>query len=226
MLPAIVLRVQAAAAEAAAAVVADLQSRFPHTDQLLHAFGMLELPFWRASAQLLPAEVQQKVDVLFDALISKYGTGSSVLVRDGAGGFSAVDVPPLLDAPLLQQQRDALIHTMSALAAAPPTKEETTPQLWARMCHQNPMREQRLSEVLKVAKIAMVFPVGSVENERRFSLTNLVHSSLRNGLAPKHLNCCMRIAASEHTYKTFNVHGAHERWYKAADVRGRYMADQ
>ena len=55
---------------------------------------------------------------------------------------------------------------------------------------------------------------------------NLVHSDLRNRSGPEHLNVCMRIAASKHTYKTFDMQAAHKRWLQAATGRGRYMSDR
>jgi hypothetical protein len=73
----------------------------------------------------------------------------------------------------------------------------------------------------RLALIAGVFPIGSVECERRFSTMNLVATALRNRLLPEHLNVCVRIAASEHAYKTFDVVAAHKRWL---DKKTRYLS--
>lgn len=46
---------------------------------------------------------------------------------------------------------------------------------------------------LKMAKIVLVFPVGSVENERIFSTMNIVKDELRNCLGENHLNVCSHV---------------------------------
>jgi hypothetical protein len=82
-----------------------------------------------------------------------------------------------------------------------------------------------LSEFVQLFKISLVFPIGSVDNERRFSLMNLIYDSLRNRLQTDHVNTCVRIASSSHTYKTFDNQASHHSWLQGGN-RVRYKASR
>jgi hypothetical protein len=70
-----------------------------------------------------------------------------------------------------------------------------------------------MPEWAKLAQITHVMPIGSVDNERRFSLMNDIHTADRNRLQPEHLNDCMRIAAAKHhTFLTLDMQNAHRMW--------------
>lgn len=118
------------------------------------------------------------------------------------------------------QPRD--IGLMRAMGAVQHPEGQTTPQFWAQLFSRsgNVQRRQQLSAFIALFKISAVFPIGSIENERRFSLMNLIHTTLRNRLLTPHLNTCMRIAASEHTWGTFDVQAAHRAWYRKAQAHG------
>jgi hypothetical protein len=64
-------------------------------------------------------------------------------------------------------------------------------------------------------------PVGSVSNERRFHLMNLIKTPLRNRLQDKHLNTCVRIAASKAyiSYKEMDYARVHKHWKR---LKARY----
>jgi hypothetical protein len=94
-----------------------------------------------------------------------------------------------------------------------------TEHLWA-LLEATPSVLERISEWHKVAELVLCQPVGSVENERRFSSMNNIKTKLRNRLGAAHLNACMRIHASECSYDTFPFNAAFDRWRQAKPRRG------
>ena len=77
-----------------------------------------------------------------------------------------------------------------------------TKLLWQDALLRN-VTKTRLSEYCKLAHVLLCLPVGSVENERAFSLMNLVKSPVRNKLQEEHLNVCCRLKRSAHTLQSF-----------------------
>ena len=76
----------------------------------------------------------------------------------------------------------------------------------------NTVRRDRISEWVRLAKLVLTIPIGSVANERRFSPMNLVITALRNRMQAPHANVCMRIASSHFTYVTFPLRWAYAIW--------------
>ena len=69
-------------------------------------------------------------------------------------------------------------------------------------------------------KKARLIPVGSVENERTFSVINFIKDDRRNRLEPEHLNCCLRMKRSRFTLDTFPLEAALSVWGELKDRRG------
>ena len=69
----------------------------------------------------------------------------------------------------------------------------------------------------------MSIPMGSVENERRFSSMNLAKTPLRNRLGTKHLNVALRIAGSEFPVESFPYAAAFKKWKAAYARRGTLL---
>jgi hypothetical protein len=96
-------------------------------------------------------------------------------------------------------------------------------QLCSELGSGDGLRNSFIAEFVQLFKISLVFPIGSVDNERRFSSMTLIHDSLRNRLQADHLNTCVRIASSCHTYKAFDIQAAHRLWLQGG-IRSRYKA--
>jgi hypothetical protein len=60
-------------------------------------------------------------------------------------------------------------------------------QLCSELGSGDRLRNPFITDFVQLLKISQVFPVGSVDNERRFSLMNLILDSLRNRLQAEHL---------------------------------------
>ena len=65
------------------------------------------------------------------------------------------------------------------------------------------MQSQDISEFCNLGALIASMPLGSVENERRFSHMNLTKTKLRNRLDTEHLNDAMSISASRFTPANF-----------------------
>ena len=205
----VVARVKQAVAATVKAVPDDLLARFPEVGQQYAVFSMLQLRFWRERAARLPAgcqahdlmaTVQEELTDLVNAAARQYG-GRERVLPDGTVAA------PLLDGELLKKQRDMFAALMIGMVQ-PGRPHMSTPALWEQLfcdpaCMAAEHRRHALSEFVKLFKISAVFPIGSIKNERRFSLMNLIHTELRNRLLPDHLNTCVNIAASMHTWQTF-----------------------
>ena len=84
-------------------------------------------------------------------------------------------------------------------------------------------RYSDMSEYLKLAQIMLMCSAGSVENERLFSCMNLVKSKTRNALKSEHLNACLRLATSAHTFDTFPYKRAYEKFAGKKKRRPAYV---
>jgi hypothetical protein len=78
---------------------------------------------------------------------------------------------------------------------------------------------ESIGEWCNLARLLMAFPIGSVENERPFSLMNLVHTTLRNRLDETHLNCCVRVAANKQNAHTIDTQAVHNIWFAGKSLQ-------
>jgi hypothetical protein len=66
----------------------------------------------------------------------------------------------------------------------------------------------------------MSFPITSVENERQFSLMNLVKNKFRNRMGEKLLNAICRIKRCSYTVENFPFGEAQKNWARQKSRRG------
>lgn len=151
-------------------------------------------------------DVSKKIDDAVETIREHYCEGSET-----SGG---VWVPALLNYSLLKAQAfHYKQHAMRFTVATPPKPDEA----WL-FVEQSKILSEDLSEWLKAARLALCIPIGSVENERRFHLMNLVRTELRNRLKTDHLNMCVRVAASGKgvdAIEKFNFAAAFDIWEAA-----------
>lgn len=105
--------------------------------------------------------------------------------------------PPLLNGDLLDEQLEAFTSIMKSLCG----RANTVAELWQHIDHTSDGR--RVTEYAKLARLYATLPSGSVDNERSFSIMNIVKNALRNRLGTPHLNASMRNFRSSYTYLTF-----------------------
>ena len=145
-------------------------------------------------------------------------------------------VPPLLDTELLEEQFDSFFRFMEKRVEDLEKRMMNTASVEDRLnidaiilnaggeevatFWSEPNIPSDVSEYARLAHLALCIPYTSVDNERRFSVMNLVSTQLRNRLQVKHLNTCIRIAAT--TYKPDDVgffKNAFQEWKKLKERR-------
>jgi hypothetical protein len=98
-----------------------------------------------------------------------------------------------------------------------PMTENPMSRLWRKLSS-NALISAKLSEFMKVVEIAHVQVLGSVEDERTFSLLAFLKSKLRNRLTT-HLDLVVRMFAQDfYTLNTFPYQAAISDW-KSQRVR-------
>ena len=133
-----------------------------------------------------------------------------------------IAVPPLLDPTLLRLQSDFYLAEMTARAqqykdwhtnpAVVSGKHPcATEHLWATIFSQACVLDC-MSEFAKLAELVGCQPIGSVDNERRFSKVNTIKTKLRSRLEEDHINACVRIASSCFTHADVPFDVAYDLW--------------
>ncbi|MCO5598189.1 hypothetical protein L7F22_052281 [Adiantum nelumboides] len=158
-------------------LVQEINDRFPSHD-LIEAFSIIYPQFWYS--------LTCEVDFLrhLKTLQASYCTQ-----RDVDGCFYG----PILDAEKLDSQSSFFIATMKAHVAKTPmeyAKEVTVTFLWKKLSHTSQLMSQ-IFEYAKLADLALVMIIGSVEDERTFSRLDFIKNKKRNRL-DKHLDICVR----------------------------------
>lgn len=122
------------------------------------------------------------------------------------GLHEGTTLPPLLSAASLDLQYDSMIAAVSARAG-----KKSMEDFWAQVFSRLHVR-QHIPDFAALAQIALSFPLTSVENERQFSLMNLVKNARRNRLGPPALNALCRIKRSSYTVETMPYDEVYKTW--------------
>lgn len=194
------------------AVAGDLSARFPGDNKTLKA---LDVVFPTAYRKVTDAEgAGKKVD---DALkLLEETLGKELSLSDGT------KVPPKISMAGLKRQTAQFKEVVNRWCGQRKLKSH---EAWLGL-EANSVLIEDISEWYRLACLALTIPIGSVENERRFSLKNLVHTDLRNRLGNKHLNTCVRISAvgsEKEALASFPFEKAFMHW---AGLKKRYAADE
>ncbi|KAJ9520250.1 hypothetical protein QJQ45_030274 [Haematococcus lacustris] len=235
---------------AALSLTADLESRFPPSEQL-SAFALLTPSYWWDTKA--PSQADQKAKL--QALTECYAQPKAL----AAAPFSHSPLSPMLDSAKLYQQlgsfqvaargvaraMKAQLEDMRRRAAKrkPGTRQEQsdsddshgsdnggydvqeqrTPLLsefWKKL---HASMASQLSEFCKAATLLIVTVPGSVEEERSFSAMNFIKDERRNSLSAN-LSSTLRVYLDKtFTLKTFPYKEAIDYWMAGASARGRYL---
>jgi hypothetical protein len=125
-------------------------------------------------------------------------------------------LPALFDWETLKEQAPEFISMMRSRTK----KAKSTSLLWRGIGGYDASRAV-VSEWVKLAQLYMTIPIGSVDNERRFSRMKLVKTAVRNRLETPHLNTCMQVSSSHFTQYDYPYRAAHKIWQDAKDRRHR-----
>ena len=115
----------------------------------------------------------------------------------------------------LDEEFDSFVAFMELKSTGQSSAEEC----WARV-FTNEAQLQHIRNFADLAKIALVTPIGSVENERSFSLMNYVKNERRNRMGCEVLNAICRIKRSGYTIKSFPYEETIKVWKNVRPRRG------
>lgn len=134
-------------------------------------------------------------------------------------------IPVLLDRDALMSQRGLFKTCMKSNARAamlPPYDVNPLTKVW-RVLDNNNSLTQNFGEFLKLAKMAVVHVLGSVEDERLFSSVGFLKSKLRNNLE-EHIQVVVGMFSQRiYTLENFPYQKVFDEWFMSGG-RGRYLA--
>jgi hypothetical protein len=151
---------------------------------LLSALGIVFPQFWKDPV------CEAKFPRYLKILKAHYGQGRTVKNSEK----ELVHIAPLVSPQLLDAQTSMFKITMKKnyeWAVAKPVKTNPTSKLWGKLAENKHLKE-RISEFFKIAELAIVSVIGSVEDERTFSNLTFIKSKLRNKLT-SNLETVMRL---------------------------------
>jgi hypothetical protein len=196
-------------ADAAQQLMDELTSRFP-SHGLMDALGVIYPQYWRDSETAEPS-FHKHLDVIKEFYGQPKWIGEDDKKRL---------IPPLLDCFQLELQqllfKLAMISNCYAMLE-PPFDTNPLARLW-RMLDANTALASQFSEYIKLAQIAMVHVLGSVEDERCFLSLKFVKDRLRNRLSTDHLGLVIGMHAQRvFTLESFPYDTCFQTWVHSAE---------
>jgi hypothetical protein len=190
-------------------LIQELQRRFPeHT--VLDALGIIYPQYW----------LQPDVEITFSKHMKNWYCNARVL---GSGVDKEV-IHGILDRWSLDSQQGYFKIPMKSnthVAMEPPYDINLVTRIW-RSIFASRVLSHGFPEYLKLAKIAMVHVIGSVEDERVFSSVSFLKTKLRNSLDP-HLGVVVGMYSQNiYTLQNFPYDAVFDSWTNVAPVNGRY----
>ena len=195
-----------------AQLIQELQRHFPE-HAVLDAIGIIYPQYW----------LQVDVEITFSKhlhTLKNWYCNARVL----GSGVDREVIPGILDRWSLDSQQGYFKIAMksNALAAMePPYDINPVTRIW-RTISASRMLSHGFPEYLKLAEIALVHVIGSVEDECVFSSVSFLKTKLRNPLDP-HLGLVVGMYSQKiYTLQNFPYDAVFDSWTNAAPVNGRY----
>ena len=243
---ALMQRIQQQMAEAATLLVGELDNRFP-SSAVLEACELVTPEYW-ASSKATAEDVQAKLGVLKEQFgVSKERTGlkegskaikpklSDAEMQQQLPEFRKLAVPiavQLMQVVKQEKKAEAKYHKLEAKRKKAGRKRPRTGLPWPqealptitrfwRMLEERESAFPLISEWAAAAELVIVMVPGSVEEERLFSVMNLLKDDTRNRL-DEHLEATVRIFYQQlYTTGTFPFERAYRHWLNGVQ-QGRY----
>ena len=199
-------------AKAAEHVIKEVRSRFP-SHNIMDALGLVYPQYW------LNGDPQALFRGHLDLVKKQYGESKWIW----KGTPEELCILPILDAGKLEEQqhlfRVTMVHNAEfACNMLPGQLENPLTKLW-RSVACNRALVSNFPEFAKLAKIAIVQVLGSVEDERTFSSLSFLKDKTRNRLDNAHLSLVVGMHAQEvYTLKTLPYDACFQQWSAACET--------
>lgn len=201
-------------AVAAAQVQNEMKSRFPD-HATMDALGVVYPQFW---AQV--ASAQGSFSKHLDVLKEYYCEPKYIQTATGQRL-----IPPVLDRWKLETQQGMFKTAMMSnweRAMEPPFDLNPLTRLW-RLLNANSLTNHLFPEYVKLAEIAVVHVLGSVEDERCFSSLGFLKNKVRNSL-DEHLPLVVTMFSQKiYNLRTFPYDATYDMWSERAKKNGRHV---
>lgn len=166
-----------------------------------------------------PEVYNRSFDVHLDVIKNHLSNGNRLI---GAGTVSQLSIDPPISWARLNYEASMFKMTMIANAEAAmirPMEVNPFTSIW-RTISANGLLSHNLSEFIKVAEIACVQVLGSVEDERTFSTLSFIKNKLRNRLTT-HMELTVAMFAQKfYTIEDFPYSVCFAAWQAARPRRG------
>jgi hypothetical protein len=207
----IVASVKQECKDSAEIVIAELNVIFPDVD-LLNALGVIFPQYWMDPNchELFPLHLEILTDFF-----------SAPKTSQGEGGQSRVNEPLnkrelLLQMPLF---KSTMISNSKKMFETALIENNPLSVMWKKLAASG-ILTCRISEWFKLAEIAVVSVIGSVEDERTFSTLTWMKSKVRNRLN-NNLDCTLRLHNQPfYTWANFPFSEAISHWESELERRG------
>jgi hypothetical protein len=198
---------------AALQLLEELATRFP-SEGVMDALGVVYPHYWKDSEA-----AERSFRKHLDVLKSHYGQPRWI----GDDEKKRL-IPPVLDCFQLELQQPLFKLSMTSNCHAvlePPYDVNPLTRLW-RILDANRALAAQFPEYIKLAEIAMVHVLGSVEDERCFSSLTFLKDRLRNRLVSEHLGVVLGMHGQRvFTLQNFPYDDCFQTWVHSAE-RYRY----
>jgi hypothetical protein len=196
-------------AAAAKQLIKELQDRFP-SQGVMDALGVVYPQYWRDSHA-----AEKSFRKHLDVIKAHYGQPRWI----GSDEKKKL-IPPVLDCYNLELQQPLFKLSMASNAMAvleAPFDINPMSRLW-RMLDANIALTSQFSEYVKLAQIALVHVLGSVEDEQCFSSLIFLKDKLRNRLLSDHLSVVMGMYGQQvYTLENFPYDDCFQTWVHSAE---------
>ena len=179
-------------------VLNSFKARFP-SNEWMDALSIIDVRYW-SGPEVDFLQLSKHVEFL----CKQYG------VDKGAA-------KALINSRLLKKELSYFVDYMQKHA----NLAVDTSSLWLSVARSETL-SSLLSQWLIIARITLVLPIGSVANEREFSLVNFVKNERRNRLNMAPLNACLSVGMCPGTLEECPFEKAFTHWNDAKETRGRY----
>lgn len=197
-------------AGAARQLLRELESRFP-SNNVMDAMGIMYPQYWLQSGaeETFPRHL---------SILMEYYCEPKLIEAEKVKRL----VPPIVDRHSLETQQGlfklAMVNNAKKCMEAPFDLNPLT-RLWRSLDACTVLRVKAFPEYFKLAQIAIVQVLGSVEDERCFSSLAFLKNKLRNSL-DMHLECVVGMYSQKiFSLETFPYDDAHNEWAAATDRR-------
>lgn len=202
-------------------ILQELDSRFPDTEAL-RAFSLVDPRFWKLEKSHNVIMHSKFIDESMETINKLFGNVSSFFSPEAC---EIVKLPPLLNVldmrNELEKWEKILLKVYEQHKSLYKNRDYKLKEILPKVLR-NAGIVAVCPQMATLARIFLVFPTGSVDNERNFAVMRHLHNKTRNRLEEKHLNTAAILKSCAIPLDEFPYQEAYDTWYASKRRRGEY----